>query len=97
MLGSSEEDLFMLSDEDLAVCGGLRGKWRGECAARVPDSPLTGKTFAPNVLPIRGGRGLVGWTRERAEKTQRRTLALPALLLTTHSTLTRALHPNRTR
>ena len=97
MVGSSEEELFMLSDESLAVCGGLREKWRGECAARVLDSPLTGKSFAPDVLPIRGGRGLVGWTRERAEKTQRRSLALPALLLTTHNTLTRALHDPHTR
>ena len=50
MVGSSEEELFMLSDESLAVCGGLRENWRGECAARVLDSPLTGKSFAPNVL-----------------------------------------------
>ena len=60
MVGSSEEELFMLSDESLTVCGGLRGKWRGECAARVPDSPLTGKSFAPNVSAYQRWTGIGG-------------------------------------
>ena len=60
MVGSSEEDLFMLSDESLTVCGRLRGKWRGECAARVPDSPLTGKSFAPNVSAYQRWTGIGG-------------------------------------